>query len=156
MKNVRDFMNREVVFFSPETSVFEVAKAFSDKSISGAPVIKDDKVVGVISVSDIVRFMSMKLSRVKFSEIPSLSLLVLNVIQSGKEYITFKKEMEKISKTEIRHMMSKKTVSISPGASLYEAAATMEKNDVNRLPVIENEKLVGIIARADLIKALIE
>ncbi|MDI6799039.1 MAG: CBS domain-containing protein [Candidatus Aenigmarchaeota archaeon] len=156
MKKVRDFMSHDVVYFSPRASVFEVAKVFSQKDISGAPVVENDKVVGIISISDIVRFMSMKLAKANIAQIPSLSLLLLNFVKSGKDFLLFKKEIERISKTEIRNMMSKKIISIHPDASLLEAACIMEKNDVNRLPVLENDKLVGIIARADLVKALVE
>jgi len=156
MKRVRDFMNSDVVCFTSNASVFEVAKVFSQKDISGAPVVEKDRVIGIISISDIVKFISMKLAKTETSQIPSLSLLLLNFVKSGKDYLIFKKEIERISKTEIKSMMSKKVVSINPEASLFEAASVMEKNDVNRLPVIENDGLVGIIARADLIKALIE
>ena len=156
MKKVRDFMNKDVICFPPEASVFEVAKVFSEKGISGAPVVKEGKVIGIISVSDIVKFIALKLTEVKLTELPSLSLLLLELVKSSKDYFTFKKELEKISKVEIRHMMSKKVISIHPDASLLEAACIMEENDVNRLPVIENGKLVGIIARADLIKALVQ
>ncbi len=156
MKKVRDFMNTEVICFSPDDSIFKVAKVFSEKNISGAPVVEKGKVVGIISISDIVKFLGMKLINAEVSQIPSLSLLLLNFIKTGKEFLGFKKEMERISKTKIKDVMSKKVISIHPDASLVEAACLMEKHDVNRLPVIENDKLVGIIARADLIKALVE
>jgi len=86
----------------------------------------------------------------------SLSFLLLNLVKMGKDYLDFKKELERISKLEVRHMMSKDVVAIKPDSNLQEIAEIMDKNDVNRLPVIENNKLIGIISRADLIKALIE
>jgi CBS domain-containing protein len=64
--------------------------------------------------------------------------------------------MKKISKVKVKDVMSTRVVCISPEASIIEAASLMEKNDVNRLPVVENDKLVGIIAREDLVKAIIE
>lgn len=157
MKKVRDFMRRDVFFVKPEHSVFDVAKVFSQNNISGAPVLEKGKVVGVISLSDIVRFMNIKLFDTKIARGPqSLSLLSLNLVKMGKDYIDFKKELRRISKTEIKHMMTKKVFCISPEANLFEAAEIMEKSDINRLPVVENGKLIGIISRADLIKALIE
>ncbi|MEM5793828.1 MAG: CBS domain-containing protein [Candidatus Aenigmatarchaeota archaeon] len=156
MKKVRDFMNCNVIFVSPEDSIFKAAKIFCDKNISGAPVVEEGKVVGVISISDIIRFVSMKLQKADLAQIPSLSLLLFDFIKSSKEYLQMKKEINKILKVKVRDVMSKEVVSVNPEASLIEAASLMEKNDVNRLPVIENDKLVGIIAREDLIKALIE
>jgi CBS domain-containing protein len=156
MKKVKDFMRCDVFFVRPNNSVFDVAKVFSQNNISGAPVVEKGKVVGIVSISDIVKFMNIKLADAGIREPQSLTFLFLNMIKMGKDYIGFKKELERISKTEIRHMMSKKVVCISPEANLFEAAKMMEKKDINRLPVVEDGKLVGIIARADLIKALVE
>jgi CBS domain-containing protein len=155
MKKVRDFMNCNVICLSPEDSIFDAAKIFSEKNISGAPVVKDGKIVGIISISDIIRFISMKLQKTE-TPLPSLSLLIFEFIKSSKDYLTFKKEMKKISKVKVKDVMSTRVVCISPEASIIEAASLMEKNDVNRLPVVENDKLVGIIAREDLVKAIIE
>ncbi|MGC8812061.1 MAG: CBS domain-containing protein [Candidatus Aenigmatarchaeota archaeon] len=156
MKKVRDFMSCNVICLSPEDSIFDAAKVFSEKNISGAPVVKDGKIVGIISISDIIRFISMKLQKADISQIPSLSLLLFDFIRSSKDYLVFKKEIGKISRAKVKNAMSTKVICISPEASIIEAASLMEKNDVNRLPVVENEKLVGIIAREDLVKALIE
>jgi len=153
MKKVKDFMNPKVIYFKPEDSIFEVAKVFSEFDISGAPVVKDDKVIGVISESDIVKFMSLKLGKKPTAPVLSLSLLVFSFI---KDNVELKAEVSRISKTKIGDIMSKDIVSIPSEASMLEAACVMEKRDINRLPVIDGEKLVGIIARADLIKALIE
>ena len=158
MKRAKDLMNPDVVYFNPDASVFDVARVFSAKNISGAPVVENEKVIGMISISDIVKFMSLKLmdADIISHEPQSLSFLLLNLVKMGKDYLDFKKELERISKLEVRHMMSKDVVAIKPDSNLQEIAEIMDKNDVNRLPVIENNKLIGIISRADLIKALIE
>jgi len=157
MRKVRDVMCCDVLFVRPNNSVFDVAKVFSRNNISGAPVIEKGRVIGIISISDIVKFMGIKLvdGNVVGTELQSLSMIFLNLVKMGKDFVDFKKDLERISKTEIKHMMSKDVVYIDPDAELFEAANMMEKNDVNRLPVIANGKLVGIIARADLIKALV-
>jgi len=158
MKKVRDFMNRQVFFVKPEFSIFDVAKVFSKNDISGAPVVDRGKVVGVVSVSDLTRFMSIKLvdGEAVLKNPSSLSLLLLNFAKFSKDYIGFKKEIERISKTKIKNIMSKDVVCISPESNLFEAATLMDKNDVNRLPVVEKGKLVGVLSRADLLKALVE
>jgi CBS domain-containing protein len=158
MKKVREFMNRNVFFVKPNHSIFDVAKVFSKSNISGAPVVEKGKVIGLISISDIIRFMGIKLadSNAVAKAQTSLSLLFLNLTKLGKDYLGFKKELGRISKTEVRYMMSKDAVCISPEANLFEAAVLMEKHDVNTIPVVEKDKLVGIIARADLIKALVD
>jgi CBS domain-containing protein len=151
MKKVRDFMNPDVIKFSPEDSIFDVAKIFSQNDISGAPVVEKNKVIGVISESDIVKFMSFKLGR-PAEVTTSLSTLLLTFVMDN---IAIKTQLKKISKIRIKDFMSRSAIQISPEASLLEAACMMEKHDINRLPVTEEGKLVGIIARSDLIKALI-
>lgn len=160
MKKVKDFMNRNVIFFKPDDSIFDVAKTFSEKNISGAPVIQKEKLVGMISASDIVKFMSMKLagSLLFPSNLiqHSLSLMLLNFLKVGKDHLGFKKELKKISRTEVRHIMSKKVITIGPEGKLYEVASLMHRHDINRLPVVEKGKVIGIVAREDLVRALVE
>ena len=151
MKTVREFMNDDVIHFDPDDSIFQVAEIFSEHDISGAPVTKNGIVIGVISESDIVKYMSFKLGRPSPPS-TSMSLLIVSFI---KDNIQIKSQLKKLSNIKIKNFMSKRVVSIHSGASLLEAASVMEKNDINRLPVIDDGILVGILARADLIKALI-
>ncbi len=83
----------------------------------------------------------------------SMSILLFSFIEHLSK---LKNELQRISKIKVKDIMSKRIVFISSDASLLEAASVMEKKDINRLPVIDDDKLVGIIARADLIRALCE
>jgi CBS domain-containing protein len=148
---VKEIMKKKVIYFSPSDSIFKVAKIFSQRNISGAPVVENGKVVGVISETDIIKFIRMKFP--SSIATPQLSLLILNFL---KNTFGFREEVKKVSKLRVKDLMSKKVVSISPKASILEAAEKMEKFDVQRLPVIEKGKLVGIISRADLVKTLIK
>jgi CBS domain-containing protein len=151
---VKDIMSKRVIYFKPEDSIFRVAKVFSRKRISGAPVIEKGKVIGVISETDLIKLISLKLPKVEPTHEPHmLSLLILSFLRNT---LAFKKELKKISKIKVKDFMSQAIISISPEANLLEAAEIMEKYDVHRLPVIKNGKLVGIVSRADLIKALID
>jgi len=151
-------MNKEVFFVKPDFSIFDVAKVFAKSDISGAPVVDKGRVVGVVSVSDLTKFMSIKLADAEavMSNPSSLSILLLNFARFSKDSVGFKKEISRISKTKIKNIMSKSVVCIGPDANLFEAATIMDKNDVNRLPVVEKGKLVGVLSRADLLKALVE
>jgi len=144
-------MKRKVICFSPNDSLLKVAKVFSEKNISGAPVVENKKVVGIISETDIIKVIRLKLPNA--TPTAQLSFLILNFL---KDAFGFKKELKKISQLTVKNLMSKKVISISPEASIVEAAEMMEKYDVQRLPVVKNGKLVGIISRADLVKTLIK
>lgn len=159
MKKVKDFMTKKVVKIKPDNSIFHAAKVFSEHRISGAPVVERGRIIGMVSESDIIKFMSLKLSGVL--DLPkklvqtSLSLLMLDFMRAGKNHLGFKKELKRISKTKVRDIMTPAVMIVEPDTNLFEAAAEMDRHDVNRLPVVnEKRKLVGIIARADLVKAL--
>jgi CBS domain-containing protein len=155
MKLIRDYMKINVISFDSDTSVFDAAKVFSENNISGAPVVENEKVVGVISVTDIIKFMKTKLPKTEIyvSENQSLYLFVANLL---KEQIGFRTELRRISKTRIKDLMSTDIIHIHPDNNILEAATMMEKYDVDRLPVIDQGKLIGIISRVDLVRALIE
>jgi len=155
---VKDVMRSDVMFVRPHWTVFDCARIFEKNNISGAPVVENGRVVGIVSISDIVKFMGMKLMDADvFAEEPQgLSMLLLNLAKMGKDYVDFKKEVERISKISVREVMSRFVVSVAPSTNVYEAAKIMDENDVNRLPVIHNGKLIGILARQDLVRALLK
>lgn len=161
MKKVKDYMSRRVAYVTPYDTIFKAAKIFSKREISGAPVVKSStnkEIIGVISESDIVKFMGIGLCNLKsvLGDISQFSiwLMFAQFISLGKDQIKIKKSMEKLSKIEVKDVMSKRVVSVSPETSVFEAAQMMENRHINRLPVVKDKKLVGIIARADLIRAL--
>jgi CBS domain-containing protein len=155
MKLVKDYMKRKVVCFKPHDSIFKVAKVLSKHHISGAPVVNNRKVVGVISETDLIKYMRLKLPQESemAHEFHILSILLVSMV---KNHLEFKKEIEKMAKIRVKDLMSKDVISIPPDESIIEAATVMEKNKIDRLPVIHSGRLVGIIARPDLIRALIE
>ena len=158
MRKVKDYMRSDVFFVRPNFTVFDVAKVLAKNNIGGAPVVERGRVIGMISISDITKFMSISLadSDIIDHDPNSLSMLLLNLVKMGKDYRDFRKEIERMSRFQVKDMMSRNVIAIPPEAPLFEAAGMMEKHDVNRLPVIENSKLVGIITRADLLRALID
>jgi CBS domain-containing protein len=152
MKVARDLMKKNVIHFSPEDSIFHVAKTFSSKNISGAPVVENGKVVGIISETDLIKFIRMQSIGRSHPELgASLSLVDLL-----RRYISLKKELRSIAKSKVKDVMNKRVISVDPETPLPEVAEIMEKYDIHRVPVIENGKLVGIISRSDLIRLLIK
>ena len=155
MKTVREFMNKEVVYVSPDDTIFDAANLFSQLNIAGAPVVEKEKIVGIISISDIIKFIDIKLGVLPKIDTPGLSSLLLALVQMQKIHMDFKKELKKTTKLKVKEVMSRNVITISPTMTLLEVAELMEKYDFNRFPVVEDGKLVGIVARADLIRALI-
>ena len=156
MKTVKEFMNEDVIFLSPDNTIFEAAKLLAQLDIAGAPVVKDDKIVGILSISDIIKFIDIKMGKLPKIDGPGFTGFLLALLQMKKIHSDFNKQLDKITKFTVKEVMTKNVIIVSPSSTLIEAAELMEKHNVNRLPVVSEGKLVGIVARADLIRAIID
>ena len=150
---IRDVMNSDVITCTPDDPVSHLADLFKEHHISGAPVVEKEKVVGIVSETDLLKLFKtpefsdelLLPSPLEVIEIPLRNLVRLEEI---------KKSIENVKSKPVRHIMKKTVYSISPDASLEEGSDRMVRHKVNRLPVIENGKLVGIVARSDIIRGL--
>lgn len=136
---VSDLMSRGVLTASPDTPLKEAAQLLASKGISGLPVVDGTgAVVGVLSEADIV---------VKAgSEAPRAGLLGW-LVEPDFDF------HDKIAAQTVGEAMSAPAVTITPGKQVHEAARLMVAESVNRLPVVEDGRLVGILTRADVVKA---
>jgi CBS domain-containing protein len=136
---VNDLMSRDVLTATPETPLKEAAALLAEKGISGLPVVDENgAVVGVLSEADVV---------VKAgSEAPRGGLLGW-LMEPDFDF------HDKITAKTVGEAMSAPAVTIEPGKQVHEAARLMVAESVNRLPVVEDGKLVGILTRADVVRA---
>lgn len=140
---VYDLMTRDVIAVKPEMPLKEVARLLVEFGISGVPVIDDDCVVlGVISESD---FMIKERGR-EYAAGSALSWLL-------GESKRARHERALVEARTAGEAMSAPPITIEGRiTSVREAAITMSEHDVNRLPVTEAGRLVGIITRGDLLR----
>jgi CBS domain-containing protein len=139
---VKEVMTRNVVTVSENNTLLEAAETLRRNWISGAPVLNDEgELVGIISEADVLKVLEVG----KFS-FPRLFHLF--------EKENVKEELERAAKTRVKDVMSKNPQTIDANASIYEAASIMHSRGFNRLPVVEGGRLVGIVARADILAAL--
>jgi len=156
MKLVKDYMKRKVITVKPTDSIFKVAETLSKHHISGTPVVNKRKVVGIITETDIVKFMKLDLSKTHtelMTEPHALSVVILALI---KDQLGVKKHLEETAKIKVKDFMTREVISIPPDENILEAAALLDKHHIDRVPVIKKGKLVGIVARCDLVKALLD
>jgi CBS domain-containing protein len=150
---VKDAMNMDVITCKPGDTLSTVADLFKNKHISGLPVVENDKVVGIVSETDLLQLFKVpEVSGEMF--LPSPFEIIEMPIRSIIRFEEFKKAFDDIRIKPVKDIMKKKVYSISPDSSLEDASGMMVKHRVNRLPVIENGKLVGIIVRSDIIRGL--
>jgi CBS domain-containing protein len=138
---IEDFMTRRVVTVRPDTSILAAAKLMLENHISGLPVVDTSAhVVGIISESDLLRDDGKGVDGS-----PWLQMMVGPDALSG--------EPAQLGARKVGDVMTRGPVTIAPNASIAQACRLMEQHGIKRLPVVENDTLVGLIARADLVRA---
>jgi CBS domain-containing protein len=150
---VKDAMNIDVITCKPDDPVSTLVDLFKNNHISGMPVVENEKVVGLVSETDILTLFKTPEISVDML-LPSPFEIIEMPIRSVIRFEEFKKALEDIRMKPVRDIMKKKIYSISPDSTLEDASNMMVKHRVNRLPVIENGKLVGILVRSDIIRGL--
>jgi CBS domain-containing protein len=135
---IRDLMQRDVISVAPDASLKDAAALLVRHRISGLPVcLPDGRVVGVLSEADIL---------VKQECPPELSGL-LGLLDDAYG------DADRSEARTVAEAMTSPAITISPGHDATEAARLMIRHRINRLPVVEGSKLVGIVSRADLVRA---
>jgi CBS domain-containing protein len=143
MQTVQEAMTPHVVTVRPETPLKDVARVLIESGISGLPVVDGrGHVVGVVSEADFL---------VKGQGAPSIRHRRLAWLIG--DSATTRDQLSKVAARSAGEAMSAPAITIAPTRSLQEAAGLMTANGVNRLPVVENGRLVGIVTRADLVRA---
>jgi CBS domain-containing protein len=139
--NVEEVMTREVATAQPDTPLKAVARELVERGISGMPVVDDDgEVVGVVSEADLL---------VKEAgSTPKRPGLVAWLLDS-----TDPREQLKLDAHVAGEAMTTPAITIAPYQSTASAAAMMLGSGINRLPVVSDGRLVGILTRADLVRA---
>ena len=142
-----DVMTTPVITVSPDTTIPELAKLLSERSISGAPVVDGDRLVGIISEGDLLhRAETGTERRLQKRRSWWLDSLASNE-EAARDYV--KAHGQKVS-----DLMSRDVITVADTADLAEVAMLMETKLVKRVPVVHDGQLVGIISRANLVRAL--
>lgn len=137
-------MSRNVITATPAKPVREIAALMTEKRISGIPVVSaDGKVVGIVSESDLLR-------RSEIGTEPTRKWW-LNFFSDPD---ALARQYTKTHGLRAEDVMTRPVISVSEDADLSEIASTLERQKIKRLPVLRDGKLVGIISRADLVRAL--
>lgn len=147
-------MTRDVITCSPRDPISAIVKLMSEKDISGIPVLEGDRLVGIITEGDIMRILAgPSVSGTLWLPSPFEVLLEIP-IKDVLEIRRLQQSVKDIGETPVKDVMTKDVITILPENDIEDAAAVMVKNDVNRLPVVKDGKLAGIVTRDDIIKGL--
>ncbi|HAX71369.1 MAG TPA: hypothetical protein DCY14_17275 [Anaerolineae bacterium] len=130
---VGERMSQPVITVTPDTAVHDALAMFRKEHIRRAPVVKDGKLLGIVSESDLLNASP--------SPVTSLSVWEMNYL---------------MSKVTVKNVMSKKVKTIDVNTPIEEAARIMADSKIGGMPVTRAGKLVGIITETDLFKIFLE
>lgn len=147
MLTARDIMTRNVVTVKPETSIEELATLLVKNEISGVPVLDDaGSLFGIVTENDLI-------SRNKRLHIPTVvSFLDAAIyLESSRK---FEDEVRRVAATKVGDICSRKVVTIAEDFTVVDIATIMTEKKVHLLPVIKEGKVVGIVGKRDMVKAV--
>lgn len=146
---VSTIMTTDVLSFRPEDNVAEAMNELITRGIDGAPVIDADrKVVGVISTGDMI----VQETRL---HVPTVISLLGATFELPGEKRHFEEDLRKALGSSVGEVMEGDPITIGPDETIEAAATTLHDRGVSRLPVVGPDGLVGIVARADILRAII-
>jgi acetoin utilization protein AcuB len=130
---VGERMSHPVIFVAPDVPINEALSLMRQDHIRRLPVMKDGKLVGIVTDKDLLNASP--------SPVTSLSIWEMNYL---------------LSKITVKDVMSKETLTIHEDTPIEEAARVMADNKVGGLPVMRGDKVVGILTETDLFKIFLE
>ena len=140
---VSDIAHEEWPTLAPGETVEGAIKVFAESGISGTPVVEDDRLVGIVTEGDLI-FRDADIKSPGFLDILG------GVIPLG-NWDEYRREAMKSAGVTVDQVMTKDVRTISPNATLAEAATIMAENRVKILPITENDTLRGVVTRMDIL-----
>ena len=122
---VGNWMSRNVVTAVAHEPIQKVYTLIMESGFTAFPVVSKKQLVGLVSRHDLLR--------------------------AGR----VRKALDNTAHVEVEAVMTKEVITIAPDATTAEAAGLLVKHDISRMPVVEGEKIVGIIDRHDVLKSLV-
>ncbi|MEJ7840187.1 MAG: CBS domain-containing protein [Rubrobacter sp.] len=140
---VSDIAHEEWPTLAPDETVEGAIKVFAESGISGTPVVEGDRLVGIVTEGDLI-FRDADIKSPGFLDILG------GVIPLG-NWDEYRREAMKSAGVTVDQVMTTDVKTISPNATLAEAATIMAENRVKILPITEDNTLRGVVTRMDIL-----
>lgn len=144
---ISEIMTKKVITSKASTPVKEVAQKIIDNNITGMPVVKGDEVVGIITEADLI-MQKAKLHMPMYIQLLDSFLY----LEDTKE---IDEDLHKMLGLTAEEVMTKEVVTMDADDTVENLATLIEEQHINPIPVIKDNKLVGIVSRSDIVKLLV-
>lgn len=148
MPNASDIMQKDLPQVGPETTIEALGRLFiKNKDINGLPVVDDDgKLIGVVTEHDLI-------SRNSKIHIPTM-LRLFDAFIPLDGFKAFENEIKRISAKIVGDVCTKGPVTVGPEATLEDLATLMTEKNFHHIPVVEGDRLLGMVTQHDLLKGI--
>jgi CBS domain-containing protein len=147
MLRAKDIMTRTVHSVTADTDVEELARLFVTKGVSAMPVLDEaGRLEGVVTETDLVE-------QDKPLHIPTVISIFDWVLYLESEK-NFREEVEKITARKVGEICTREVVTCTPDTPVSEIASLMIEKKAHLIPVVEEKKVVGVVARLDIIRSM--
>ena len=157
MLTARDLMETDVETVSPDDEVSEVLGRLAEADFNGFPVVDGGEVVGIVTQHDLVRLFETE-ERTLWIPIglPPFTQTLTYAIDVSWDDLDLGVDLAKNANKPVSSVMTTDVVTVSPEDDIDRVLDLLadDARDINRLPVIENGTLVGIVARQDVLRAV--
>lgn len=145
---VRDIMRPDVITVGPRATVRDLAALLAEHKVSGVPVVDEDgRLLGIVTEGDVI----IQDADLHFPHYVQFLESVIYLESMRK----FEERFKKAFGARVADVMSDEVYTVSPDASVREAATLMADHGVNRVPVIDEDRVVvGIVTRGDVVRAI--
>ncbi|HUF31722.1 MAG TPA: CBS domain-containing protein [Acidimicrobiales bacterium] len=145
---VREVMTTDVVSFRPDEGIQDATERLMASGVDGGPVVDESgAVVGMLSTGDLL----VQETKLHYPTVISLFGAYLELPSSHRQ---FEEDLRRAVAATVAEVMNDEPVTCAPDDDLAQAATLMHDHDVSRLPVTTEGRLVGIIARGDILRAM--
>jgi CBS domain-containing protein len=142
---VADVMTRHVLSVAPDAAVEEAAKLMLSRGISGLFVVDGkEELAGVVTEGDLLRRDELGTERFR-------PWWLRMLVSPGRQAADFTRTHGR----RVRDVMTEQVISVASTANLEEVVATMETHRIKRVPVTEAGRVIGVVSRSDLLRALV-
>lgn len=144
----RDIMTPDPITVARDLSVTDAARIMVDKRVGALPVVEEGRLVGIVTEGDLI------MQDVKI-EFPTYIHLLDGFIMYPPATARFENELKKAVGATVADVMTSEPVVVQADTPVEDIATLMVDRDVSRLPVLDGEKVVGIISKSDIVRSII-
>ncbi|MEG6521634.1 CBS domain-containing protein [Desulfotomaculum sp. 1211_IL3151] len=141
----KDIMSTNVITVKGDTTIKEIAEKLIEEKISGVPVVdEEENLIGIVTEGDLLHKEANPRTPRYFG------ILGAVIYFGGMEQ--YKEDFKKLAALKASEIMTTKVVTAAKETEVSDLANLMIKHNIKRIPITENDKIIGMVSRADIIK----